>query len=86
MTLASAMRIRVTGIIAAAGSVAVAVVSRNARLPASRAAIDARARDVRVSVGPDTLIAPQPLSQIDDIGGVLCVGSASYACPIAPRR
>ena len=44
------------------------------------------AHDVQVSVGPNTLIAPQPLSQIDDIGGVLYVGSASYGCSIAPQR
>lgn len=27
--------------------------------------------DAQVSVGPNTFTAPQPLSQIDDIGGVL---------------
>ncbi len=42
--------------------------------------------DVQVSVGPNTLTAPQPLSQIDDIGGVLYVGSHSYGCSIAPQR
>ena len=47
---------------------------------------DIYAHDVQVSVGPDTLIALQPLSQIDDIGGVLYVGSASYARSIAPQR
>jgi len=43
-------------------------------------------RDVQVSLGPNTFTAPQPLSQIDDIGGVLYVGSASYGCSIAPQR
>jgi len=42
--------------------------------------------DVQVSVGPNTFTAPQPLSQIDDIGGVLYAGSASYGCSIAPQR
>ncbi len=43
-------------------------------------------RDVQVSPGPNIFTAPQPLSQIDDIGGVLYVGSASYGCSIAPQR
>jgi len=43
-------------------------------------------RDVQVSPGPNTFTAPQPLSQINDIGGVLYVGSASYGCSIAPQR
>ena len=47
---------------------------------------DLYAHDVQVSVGQNTLTAPQPLSVIDDIGGVLYAGSASYACSIAPQR
>jgi len=47
---------------------------------------DINRRDVQVSVGQNTFTAPQPLSQIDDIGGVLYVGSSSYACSIAPQR
>ena len=43
-------------------------------------------RDVQVSPGPNTFTAPQPLSQINDIGGVLYVGSTSYGCSIAPQR
>jgi len=43
-------------------------------------------RDVQVSPGPNTFTAPQPLSQIDDIGGVLYVGSSSYGCSITPQR
>ena len=43
-------------------------------------------RDVQVSPGPNTFTAPQPLSQIDDIGGVLHVGPASYGCSIGPQR
>jgi hypothetical protein len=47
---------------------------------------DLYTRDQQVNVGQNTFNAPQPLSQIDDIGGVLYVGSASYACSIAPQR
>ena len=47
---------------------------------------DINRRDVQVGPGPNTFTAPQPLSQIDDIGGVLYVGSASYACSIMPQR
>jgi hypothetical protein len=42
--------------------------------------------DVQISEGPNTFTAAVPLSQIDDIGGVLYVGSKSYACSVAPRR
>ena len=38
-----------------------------------------------VGVGQSAFNAPQSLWQIDDIGG-LYVGSASYACSIAPER
>lgn len=47
---------------------------------------DLYSHDVQVSVGTNTLTAPQPLSVIDDIGGVLYAGSASYACSIAPQQ
>jgi hypothetical protein len=47
---------------------------------------DLYSHDTQVSVGQNTFTAPQPLSQIDDIGGVLYVRSASYACSIAPQR
>jgi hypothetical protein len=46
---------------------------------------DLYSHDVQVSAGPNTFAAPQPLSQIDDIGGVLYVGSASYGCSIASQ-
>ena len=65
---------------------ATVTVAGELRTHASDKSGDLYAHDVQVSAGPDTLIAPQPLWQIDDIGGVLCVGSASDACPIAPRR
>lgn len=42
--------------------------------------------DGQVSSSPNTFTASQPLSQIDDVGGVLYVGSASYGCSIAPQR
>jgi hypothetical protein len=47
---------------------------------------DINRRDVQVSVGANTFTAPEPLSEIDDIGGVLYVGSHSYGCSIAPQR
>jgi hypothetical protein len=47
---------------------------------------DLYSQDAQVSVGPNVFIAPQPLSPIDDIGGMPYVGSASYAGSIAPRR
>jgi hypothetical protein len=47
---------------------------------------DINRRDVQVGPGPNTFTVPQPLSQIDDIGGVLYVGSHSYSCSVAPRR
>jgi hypothetical protein len=47
---------------------------------------DINRHDVQVSVGPNTFTAPEPLSDIGDIGGVLYVGSASYGCSIAPQR
>lgn len=42
--------------------------------------------NTQVSVGPNTFTAPQALSAIDDISGVLYAGSASYACSVAPQR
>jgi hypothetical protein len=42
--------------------------------------------DVQVTPGPNSFAAPVPLSQIDDIGGVLYATSASYGCSIAPQR
>ena len=47
---------------------------------------DINRRDVQVSPGPNTFTAAVPLSQVDDIGGVLYVGSKSYGCSVAPRR
>ncbi len=47
---------------------------------------DINRRDVQVSPGPNTFTAPQPLSQIDDIGGVLYAGSHSYGCSVTPKR
>ena len=47
---------------------------------------DLYSHDPQVNVGQNTFTAPQPLSQIDDISGVLYAGSASYTCSIAPRR
>jgi hypothetical protein len=41
-------------------------------------------RDVQVTPGANRFTAPVPLSQIDDVGGVLYVGSISYGCSIAP--
>lgn len=43
-------------------------------------------RDVQVSAGANTFTAAVPLAQVDDIGGVLYVGSRSYDCSIAPQR
>jgi hypothetical protein len=37
---------------------------------------DINRQDVQVSPGPNMFTAPEPLSQIDDIGGVLYIGSA----------
>jgi hypothetical protein len=47
---------------------------------------DINRHDVQVSAGPNTFTAAVPLSQVDDIGGVLYVGSHSYGCSIAPKR
>ena len=43
-------------------------------------------RDVQVSPGPNSFAAPVALSQVDDIGGVLYAGSASYGCSVVPLR
>jgi hypothetical protein len=43
-------------------------------------------RAVHVTHGPNMFAAPVPLSQIDDIGGVLSTASASYGCSVAPYR
>ncbi len=42
--------------------------------------------DVQVTPGPNRFAAPVPLSQINDIGGVLTAGSNSYGCSVAPQR
>jgi hypothetical protein len=47
---------------------------------------DLYSHDTQVSAGQNTFTASQPLSRIDDIGGVLYVGSASYGCSVAPQR
>jgi len=65
---------------------ATVTVAGELRTHASDKSGDLYTHDVQVSVGPNTLTAPKPLSQIDDIGGVLYVGSASYGCSIAPQR
>jgi len=41
---------------------------------------------VHVTPGPKRFIAPVPLAQINDIGGVLYVRDATYGCSIAPQR
>ena len=56
------------------------------RTHASDKSGDLYSNDAQVSVGQNTFNAPQPLSQIDDIGGVLYAGSASYACSVAPQH
>lgn len=49
-------------------------------------------RDVQVTPGPNTFVAPVSLSQITDIGGVLYVPNdasstnTSYGCSIAPQH
>jgi hypothetical protein len=47
---------------------------------------DINRRDVKVSPGPNTFTAPEPLSQISDIGGVLYAGPKSYGCSVAPQQ
>jgi hypothetical protein len=47
---------------------------------------DINRRDVQVSTGPNTFTAAVPLSQVNDVGGVLYVGSKSYGCSVAPQR
>jgi len=47
---------------------------------------DLNRRDAQVSPGPNTFTAALPLAQVDDIGGVLYVGSKSYGCSVAPKR
>jgi len=47
---------------------------------------DVNRRDVQVDAGQTTFTVQESLSQIDDIGGVLYVGSHSYGCSIAPAR
>ncbi|HET9966902.1 MAG TPA: hypothetical protein VFQ68_01625 [Streptosporangiaceae bacterium] len=48
---------------------------------------DINRRDVHVSVGPNMFTAQVPLSQVDDIGGVLYGSSGlSWACSVAPQR
>jgi hypothetical protein len=46
---------------------------------------DLYSHDAQVSVGQNTFTTPEPLSKIDDIGGVHYVGSHSYGCSIAPQ-
>ena len=43
-------------------------------------------RDLQVTAGPNGFTAPVPLSKIDDIGGVLYVGTSTYGCSVAPQR
>jgi hypothetical protein len=40
--------------------------------------------DVQVAPGPNKFNAPVPLSTINDIGGYLSAGNASYGCSVAP--
>jgi hypothetical protein len=42
--------------------------------------------DVQVTRGVTQFVAKVPLSRIDDVGGVLYVGSTSYGCSISPLR
>ena len=56
------------------------------RTHASDKSGDLYSHDAQVSVGQNTFTAPQPLAQIDDIGGVLYADSHSYGCSIAPQR
>ncbi len=65
---------------------ATVTVAGELRTHASDQSGDLYSHDAQVSVGQNTFTAPQPLSQIDDIGGVLYAGSASYACSVAPQR
>ena len=51
---------------------------------ASDASRETNRHDVQVSLGQTTFGVQEPLSQIDDVGGVLYVGSRSYGCSIAP--
>jgi hypothetical protein len=43
-------------------------------------------RVVHIIPGPKVLSAPVPLSQINDIGGVLNTAGTSYGCSVAPYR
>jgi hypothetical protein len=40
----------------------------------------------RVTPGAEVFTAPVPLSQVNDIGGVLSTAGSSYACSVAPYR
>lgn len=42
--------------------------------------------DVQVTPGPNAFAALVPLAQINDIGGVLYVGSTSYGCSVTPQQ
>jgi hypothetical protein len=66
--------------------VATVTVAGELRTHAGDKSGDVYSRDQQVIVGQNTFNAPQPLSQIDDIGGVLFTSSSSYACSIAPQR
>jgi hypothetical protein len=66
--------------------VATVTVAGELRTHAGDKSGDVYSRDQQVNVGQNTFNAPQPLSQIDDIGGVLFTSSSSYACSIAPQR
>jgi hypothetical protein len=41
---------------------------------------------VHITPGPNVFTAPVPLSQINDIGGILYTTSTSYGCCVAPYR
>jgi hypothetical protein len=65
---------------------ATVTVAGELRTHASDQSGDLYSHNTQVSVGQNTFTAPQPHSQVDDIGGVLYAGSASYACSVAPQR
>jgi hypothetical protein len=65
---------------------ATVAVAGELRTHASDKSGDLYSHDAQVSVGVNTFTVPQPLSQIDDLGGVLYVGSRSYGCSIASQR
>ena len=54
--------------------------------PAGGSQSSAGRRGHQGTPGTNYFTAPQPLDDIGDVGGALCVGSNTYGCLIAPAK